>query len=102
MRVRFVQSGGVVGASRGCDLESASLPPDEGRELESLVQASGLTASGTFLTASGRDLRSYEIQIDNGANSLTVTFDDQTLPERARPLVSFLRRNANPQSEGPR
>jgi len=26
-----------------------------------------------------------------------VTFDDQTLPDQARPLVSYLRRNAKPQ-----
>jgi hypothetical protein len=28
MRVTFVQSGGVVGAVRGCELDSGSLLPD--------------------------------------------------------------------------
>jgi hypothetical protein len=39
----------------------------------------------------------YEIHVEGGAGSVAVTFDDHSLPERARPLVSFLRRNAKPQ-----
>ena len=96
MRVTFLQSGGVVGVVRGCELDSASLPPDDARELESLVLASGISASGEFLSPEGRDLRLYEIRVDNGTDVATVTFDDRTLPERARPLVSYLRRNAKP------
>jgi hypothetical protein len=97
MRVKFVQSGGVVGAVRGCELEISALPPDDARELESLVQASGLSVSGEFVTADARDLRRYAIEVARGADTIAVTFDDETLPERARPLVSFLRRNAKPQ-----
>ena len=97
MRVKFVQSGGVVGAMRECELDSSSLPPEEARELESLVRSSGLSASGEFLTPAARDLRLYEIHVEGGAGSVAVTFDDHSLPERARPLVSFLRRNSKPQ-----
>jgi len=96
MRVTFLQSGGVVGAVRGCELDSSLLPPDEARELEALVRSSGLTASGEFLSPEGRDLRLYEIRVEKGTNIVAVTFDDRTLPEDARPLVSLLRRNAKP------
>lgn len=96
MRVTFLQSGGVVGAVRGCELDSGSLLPDEARELESLVLSSGITESGEFLSPEGRDLRLYEIRVENGSNIVAVTFDDRTLPEQARPLVSYLRRNAKP------
>ena len=97
MRVKFLQSGGVVGAPRGVELESGRLPADDARELQTLVQASGILESGTFLSAAGRDLRLYEIEIESGAGIVAVTFDDHTLPEQARPLVSFLRRSAKPQ-----
>ena len=97
MRVKFLQTGGVVGAVHGCELDSSTLPPEEARELESLVHASGISASGEFLTPAGRDLRLYEIHVESGAGNVAVTFDDRTLPEQARPLVSFLRRNAKPQ-----
>ncbi len=99
MRVKFVQSGGVVGAVRACEIESSALPPDEARELESLVQASGLSVSGEFLSPAARDLRLYAIQLERGAETVAVTFDDETLPAEARPLVSFLRRNAKPQPQ---
>lgn len=94
MRVTFLQSGGVVGAVRGCELDSSSLLPDDARELASLVRSSGITSSGEFLSPEGRDLRLYEIRVENGTDIVAVTFDDGTLPEQARPLVSFLRRNA--------
>lgn len=96
MRVTFLQSGGVIGAMRGCELDSASLLPDDARELESLVLSSGITQSGEFLSPDGRDLRLYEIRVENGAGIVSVTFDDWTLPTEARPLVSYLRRNAKP------
>jgi hypothetical protein len=96
MRVKFLQTGGVVGAVRGCELDSSTLPPEDARELASLVQASGISASGEFLSPAGRDLRLYEIQVESGTGNVAVTFDDMTLPEPARALVSFLRRNAKP------
>lgn len=96
LRVKFVQSGGIVGAPRRCELESSRLPADDARELQSLVQASGLLESGEFLSPGARDLRLYEIQVESGAGIVAVTFDDRTLPEQARPLVSFLRRCAKP------
>lgn len=100
LRVKFVQSGGVVGAAQGCDLESASLPPEDARELESLVTESGLAASGEFLSPGARDLRLYDIELAGESVTVSVRFDDGTLPERARPLVSFLRRNSKPRAAG--
>jgi len=100
MRVRFLQSGGVAGVARGCELDSSMLPPDEARELESLVRASALAVSGTYVSPAGRDLRLYEIQVDSGAERVRVTYDDGTLPARARPLMNFLRRSAKPRSRG--
>lgn len=96
VRVRFLQSGGVAGAVRGCELDTSSLAPAEARELEALVQSSGLVSSGEFLSRRGRDLRHYEIHVERGAGDLSVTFDDETLPDQARPLVSYLRKSAIP------
>jgi hypothetical protein len=100
LRVKFVQSGGIVGGVSGCELESASLAPEDARELETLVRASGLLKSGEFLSTAGRDLRSYEIEVAGDSATVSVRFDDATLPEQARPLVSFLRRNSKPRAAG--
>ncbi|MFI5231584.1 MAG: protealysin inhibitor emfourin [Gemmatimonadales bacterium] len=96
VRVTFVQSGGVVGVPRECELDSSQLPRNEARELESLVTDSEFVASGVHRSPGGRDLRLYEIRVENGARTVSVTFDDLTLPARARPLVGFLRRKARP------
>ena len=98
MRVKFLQSGGVVGAVRGCDLDTTTLPSAEARQLESLVHSSGLPASGEFRSPDSRDLRLYEIRVESESHAIAVTFDEHTVPERARPLISFLRRNATPRA----
>ena len=102
MRVKFLQSGGFVGAPRGVELDSARLPADDARELQALVQESGILQSGEFRSPAGRDLRLYEIQLDSGAGIIAVTYDDHTLPEQARGLVSFLRRKAKPRDQDER
>src|SRR5262249_6072335 len=66
MIVRFTQSGGYAGLLKGCELDTKSLSPTEAKTLEDLVQASALPASGEFLSKSSRDLRQYEISIEDG------------------------------------
>ena len=100
MRVRFVQSGGFVGGVRECELDSAAMPAGEARELESLVRASGIGVSGRFTSPAGRDLRAYDIRVEEEGRAVAVTYDDETLPPEARPLVSFLRRIAAPRGAG--
>lgn len=96
VRVTFVQSGGVAGVPRECEMDTALLPPEDARELEALVAASALPVSGDYRSAEARDLRVYEIRIGSDAGGVAVTFDDHTLPESAQPLVSYLRRSAHP------
>jgi hypothetical protein len=96
MRVRFVQSGGVAGVMRRCEIDTGSLAPEAARELEALVRASDLPAAGRFLTPAARDLRTYEIDIEGSTGGVSVVFDERTLPERARPLVHFLAGSASP------
>lgn len=98
LRVRFLQSGGVVGAVRGADLESALMQPGDARELAELVKASGIVASGEHLSPGRADLRLYEIHVDCEHGTISATFDDETVPEAARALVSFLRRNSKPRT----
>ena len=96
MKVRFDQSGGYAGLLRGCDLDTSTLPPDEARQLEQLVQASAMPASGEFLSNSSRDLHQYEITIEDGASIRTVILDDESLPATAKPLIGYLKKCAKP------
>lgn len=100
MRITFVQSGGFVGAIKGCRIDTVALPPDQRGEIESLVMASGITESFTRRSDSGRDVRQYQIAIERDAAVLRVTCDDRCVPEAARPLVGFLATKAVPQRPG--
>lgn len=97
MKITYMQSGGFVGAVKGCVIDAASLAPDERQELESLVAASGLTESGESFSAAGRDLRQYDIMIEHDAAVQRLACDERTVPEAARPLITFLSARARPQ-----
>jgi hypothetical protein len=100
MRITFVQSGGFVGTIKGCRIDTAALEPAERARVESLVATSGITASFTERSAAARDVKQYQIAIEQDAAILRVECDDRCVPEAARPLVGFLAAKATPQRPG--
>ena len=82
---------------KGCTIDATDLAPDERQELESLVAASGLTESFDRFSETGRDLRQYEIVIEQDATVRRIVCDDHSVPEATRPLVAFLSARARPQ-----
>jgi len=101
MRITFVQSGGFAGTIKGCQIDAADLAPDECRELESLLAGSGLTESFERFSETGRDLRQYEIVIEQDAAVQRICCDDRSVPESLRPLIAFLSARARPQEPDP-
>jgi len=100
MRITFMQSGGFAGVLKGCTIEATDLAPEERQELESLVAASGLTESFERFSSAGRDLRQYEIVIEQHASVQRIVCDDRSVPEVMRPLLAFLVARARPQPPG--
>ena len=100
MKITFLQSGGFAGMLKGCTIDTADLAADERQELESLIAASGLTESLERFSSAGRDLRQYEIVIEQHATVHRIVCDDRSVPESARPLVAFLAARARPQPAG--
>jgi hypothetical protein len=97
MRITFTQSGGFVGAVRGCRIDADGLSPADRHQLEALVSAAGLAGSWERFSEAGRDLRQYEITIDRDGAVSRVCCDEASLPEGARPLVGFLAARSAPQ-----
>lgn len=95
MRISFTQSGGVVGSTRGCLIDTAELEDDDRMHVEHLVEIAGWTESWERFAA-GRDRWQLEISIEGDAESIHVVCDDSCVPEQARPLVSFLKDRATP------
>ena len=100
MKVRLVQSGGLLGIVRACEIDSSALDPAAADELERLVRGSGISASGAQLSETGRDLHQYEITIEDGDRTLSVVFDDASVPAAARPILGYLRQRARPRPPG--
>ena len=98
MRVRLVQSGGFLGIVKSCEVDSSILGPEAAEDLERLVRASGISASGTYLSTTARDLQQYEITIEDDRGRLSVVFDDASVPEAARAMLGFLKERAKPQT----
>jgi hypothetical protein len=96
MKVQFVQSGGLLGAIKGCELETSQLAAEDAQELTRLVQASEITESAEALSNRGRDLQQYEIVIEEGPRRVSVVLDDATVPPSAKPLLGFLKKRARP------
>jgi hypothetical protein len=98
MKIRFEQSGGYTGLLKGCELDTTALPPEKAKELEQLVKASTILASGEFLSDSSRDLQQYEITIEDGPSKISVIFDDESLPQSVKPLIGYLKKCSKPKA----
>ncbi len=94
MRLRFVQSGGFVGAIRACTLDTTTLSKDDANSLKELVRNADLSTARPTLSVSGRDLEQYEISVEENGASVTVTYDQSTLSAGMKPLVAYLKKRA--------
>lgn len=97
MLITFMLSGGFAGAIRGCRIDTSALAGAERTDLETLVVASGLTASFERFAAASRDRRQYDLAIERQAAFVRVSCDDASLPQPARPLVAELVKRSTPQ-----
>ena len=91
-----MQSGGYAGLLKGCELDTKTFPPETAKELEQLVEASAIPASGEFLSDSSRDLHQYEITIEDGGSKTSVVFDDESIPQSAKQLIGYLKKCSKP------
>jgi hypothetical protein len=95
MKVTFKQSGGYAGMATGkaCELETTALPEAEGAALQSLMEGSGFMEmeDNQWSSSRGADLQTYEVTVESGGKVQRFSFDDMTVPEKAYPLLEFLR-----------
>ena len=101
MRIEFECAGGYGGlfAARPLDyrVESDDLPEDRREKLLALVASSGLLDMADAPDGAGhgqgqaRDVFTYKLSIRDQSTSRSFDFDDVTAPEKARPLLNYLR-----------
>jgi hypothetical protein len=90
MKVRFRQTGGFGGLVLGCDLDIATMPRDEAKQLLRLVQQANVQQVGDRKHPRGRDLLVYEIVLEEKGKRIKASFDSMTTPPSVEPLLRFL------------
>lgn len=98
MKVCFIQSGGFAGTIKRYDVDTQALQPDEAQRLQLLIHENALLQSGSWLDEHAKDLKQYEIKIEDQSNTLCLVFDDHNIPDAVRPLLVFLLQQARPAS----
>ena len=96
MKIRFRQTGGFAGLSRGCDLDAATLPRAEADELARLLATARLEAVKPA-RGRGADRQQYDLVVEReGKPPVSVCFDDGALDAELAALVAFLRKRSKP------
>ncbi len=96
MDIEFERSGGFAGLSLQLQVNTASLPEEEGRELLEMVNQSGFFTfpkqGGT--SDSGADQFNYKLTVDTGERKHTMEMTDASAPATLQPLLKRLTRMA--------
>jgi hypothetical protein len=92
MNIHFERSGGFAGLRVSHDVDSADLSPDDGKELERLVESAGVFDVPAEMRAAnpGVDRFQYKLTVKDSARERTVSLDDAAVPEKMRPLLNWL------------
>ncbi len=95
MRIEFERSGGVAGMRLRAAIDSASLPPDQARELDDLVTRARLDSVPAVGRGSrGADRFQYRLTVDRAGDTHTVVVDESAVPPSLAPLLDWLTKAA--------
>lgn len=101
MQIDFASSGGIANVELNYRGDTNTMPEDQARELERLVQSSGIfdleqeDATPQPRAAAGPpDVIAYRISLSEGPRQTTLWFNDVTAPATVRPLLGYLRKLA--------
>lgn len=92
MDIHFERSGGFAGLHLSHDIGSSDLTPEEGNELNRLVNSSHFfdLPSELRATSPGADRYRYKLTLNNGPQQHTVAIDEAAVPENLRPLINWV------------
>ena len=94
MRVFFERSGGFAGRKLQASLDLRSLPPEDARRLEELLERSRFFELPLKLEPPGpaADRFTYRVTVESENGSRTVEAGEGAVPPGMRPLIDWLTR----------
>ena len=92
MRIHFERVGGFARIRLKEDVDTDTLPPEEAKSWQALVEKAQL---GQIRQSSGADSRTrdsfeYWLTVEDGGKRSSVRLTDETLPRTAMPLIDRL------------
>ena len=92
VRIDFQRSGGFAGLTFGTSVDTASLPPEEARQIEDMVQQADFFALPQTVSGPpvGADRFQYDITVTRGDTSHSVSVGESAVPPTLRPLLDRL------------
>lgn len=92
MRIEFERSGGFTGMRIHITIDTETLPSEQAKELESLVDAAGFFELPAIVStpSSGADRLNYRISIEAEGKKHTIETSDAVAPDSLRPLLRRL------------
>jgi hypothetical protein len=103
MRIALSIDGGLAsfpGLRRPQTIDCARLPAERAARLRTLVDEARFFSAPAPASAAGADLRSYIVEIDDGARCRTLTIREPIADAGLRALVSEIRACVNEQGRG--
>lgn len=101
MQIDFASSGGFANLELGYRGDTNTIPEDQAKELERLIESSGIwdleqeDAPPQPRAAAGPpDVIAYRISLSEGPRHTTLWFNDVNAPASVRPLLTYLRKLA--------
>jgi len=95
MRIEYRRSGGIAGIDMTAAVDTQELPKGQAQLAADLMNPR--SAAATPPTVSGApDTFSYELTVDDGQRTQTHHWNESEIPEAAQPLLTSLRRRAQP------
>jgi hypothetical protein len=92
MRINFERTGGFMGARLAVELMTESLPQEEAKELETLVESARFFELPAILpaqTGTG-DAFQYKVTVEKGEQFHTVEASEGSAPVELQPLIQHL------------
>ena len=99
MQIDFASSGGFANIELVYRADTATMPEEQARELEGLVESSGVFELEKDdvqpnVTVGRADVISYRLSLNDGSRQITLWLNDVTAPASLRPLLAELRKLA--------
>jgi hypothetical protein len=95
MQIDFASSGGVSNQELVFVADTATLPEQQAKELERLIESSKVfeieqSDANPGVTVGRADVITYRVSLSDGERQTTLWLNDVTAPVAMRPLLAFL------------